>query len=38
MPTVEDVRDHIARVRDEAGYIVPTSVADEMAIIEKHLS
>jgi NAD(P)-dependent dehydrogenase (short-subunit alcohol dehydrogenase family) len=29
-PSAEDVRDHMDRVRDPKGYIIPDSVADEM--------
>ena len=29
--TLEDVRDHIGRIRDETGYSVPTGVADEIS-------
>lgn len=32
-PTVEDVHAHLAEIRNQDGYIVPTSIADEMAIV-----
>jgi NAD(P)-dependent dehydrogenase (short-subunit alcohol dehydrogenase family) len=31
--TVEDVRDHFAEIRDEAGYTVPTGPADELSLL-----
>ena len=33
----EDVRDHIDQIRDEAGYVVPGSAADEMVAAMKSL-
>jgi NAD(P)-dependent dehydrogenase (short-subunit alcohol dehydrogenase family) len=33
MATLEDVRDNIDQIRSEAGYIVPSSLADEMPLI-----
>lgn len=33
--TVEDIRDHFAEIRDEAGYTVPDSPADEFRFIFK---
>jgi NAD(P)-dependent dehydrogenase (short-subunit alcohol dehydrogenase family) len=38
VPTLEDVRDHIETIRDETGYTVPTSIADEMKIMSEVLS
>jgi NAD(P)-dependent dehydrogenase (short-subunit alcohol dehydrogenase family) len=32
-PSVEDVSDHLAEIRSEAGYIVPASLADEMPLV-----
>lgn len=37
-PSVEDVYRHLAQIREQDGYIVPFSVADEMAIVAKALS
>ena len=34
--TMEDVRDNFTQIRDEAGYIVPGSPADEFAALVKH--
>jgi NAD(P)-dependent dehydrogenase (short-subunit alcohol dehydrogenase family) len=31
--TIEDVRDHFDQIRDEKGYTVPSSVADESALL-----
>jgi hypothetical protein len=31
--TVEDVRDHFARIRDESGYTVPSGPADELQVL-----
>jgi hypothetical protein len=31
----EDLHDHLADIRAEAGYVVPGSLADELAILEK---
>lgn len=36
--TVEDVRDHLDQIRDETGYLVPTSSSDETAFLFKMLS
>jgi NAD(P)-dependent dehydrogenase (short-subunit alcohol dehydrogenase family) len=36
-PTLEDIRDHIDRIRNEDGYIVPSSIGDEMRIVAKAL-
>ncbi|MHB1534425.1 MAG: SDR family oxidoreductase [Acidimicrobiales bacterium] len=33
--TLEDVRDHFAQIRDESGYLVPASPADELAVLLK---
>jgi NAD(P)-dependent dehydrogenase (short-subunit alcohol dehydrogenase family) len=33
--TVEDVRDHLAEIRDETGYTVPSSPTDEFALLAK---
>jgi NAD(P)-dependent dehydrogenase (short-subunit alcohol dehydrogenase family) len=38
VPTIEDIRDHLGEIRDEDGYIVPASIADEMALVTKALS
>ncbi len=35
--TVEDVRDHLAEIRAEDGYIVPTSNSDEISLLLKQL-
>src|SRR3974390_1982609 len=35
--TVEDVRDHFAEIRAEAGYTVPSSPGDESAVVLKAL-
>jgi NAD(P)-dependent dehydrogenase (short-subunit alcohol dehydrogenase family) len=35
--TVEDVRDHLDQIRDETGYLVPASSADENAFLFKVL-
>jgi NAD(P)-dependent dehydrogenase (short-subunit alcohol dehydrogenase family) len=35
--TVEDVRDHLDEIRDETGYLVPTSANDETAFLFKVL-
>jgi hypothetical protein len=37
-PSIEDVRDHLAEIRAESGYIVPTTINDEMALLVKALS
>jgi NAD(P)-dependent dehydrogenase (short-subunit alcohol dehydrogenase family) len=34
--TMEDVRDNFEQIRDEKGYIVPGSPADELAALTKH--
>ena len=34
--TMEDVRDNFEQIRDESGYIVPNSPADEFAALVKH--
>jgi NAD(P)-dependent dehydrogenase (short-subunit alcohol dehydrogenase family) len=36
--TPEDVRDHIDVIREPEGYIVPTSIADEMKLVAEQLS
>jgi hypothetical protein len=36
--TVEDVRDNFAVIRDETGYTVPNSPADEFTVLVKHFS
>lgn len=36
-PSIEDVRDHIASIRAEDGYIVPTGINDELALLAKAL-
>jgi hypothetical protein len=36
--TPEDVRDNFDRVRDQTGYTVPSSVADEIAQLAQRLS
>jgi NAD(P)-dependent dehydrogenase (short-subunit alcohol dehydrogenase family) len=36
--TLEDVRDHFDQIRDEAGYTVPTGIADEFVELLKHFS
>src|SRR3954469_9099474 len=36
--TMEDVRDNFAQIRDEGGYIVPTSPGEEFAALTKHFS
>ena len=36
--TMEDVRDNFEQIRDEAGYVVPNSPADEFAQLVKHFS
>jgi NAD(P)-dependent dehydrogenase (short-subunit alcohol dehydrogenase family) len=33
--TVEDVRDHFGEIRDEAGYIVPSALSDELRVVLK---
>jgi len=35
--TVEDVRDHLAEIRAEDGYIVPASNSDELSLLVKQL-
>jgi len=35
--TVEDVRDHLAEIRAEDGYIVPSSNSDELSLLVKQL-
>ena len=35
--SVEDVRDHLAEIRAEEGYLVPTSNSDELALLAKQL-
>jgi len=35
--SAEDVRDHIGQIRDESGYVVPESAADEMVAAMKTL-
>jgi NAD(P)-dependent dehydrogenase (short-subunit alcohol dehydrogenase family) len=37
-PTVESVRDNLDRIRDQAGYSVPASVADEIARLVERLA
>jgi len=37
-PTVEDVRDHLDQIRDQAGYIVPVGVEEEMHLLLEQLS
>ena len=32
-PSAEEVRDHMDQIREPEGYIVPTSIADEMKVI-----
>jgi hypothetical protein len=34
--TMEDVRDNFEQIRDEKGYTVPGSPADELAALTKH--
>jgi NAD(P)-dependent dehydrogenase (short-subunit alcohol dehydrogenase family) len=36
--TLEDVRDHFEEIRDEKGYIVPRTPADEFAALMKHFA
>jgi len=36
--SAEDVRDNLEKIRDEKGYIVPDSIADEMKVILQSLS
>ena len=36
-PTLEDIRDHLAEIRAEDGYVVPTGINDEMALLTKAL-
>jgi len=36
--SLEDVRDHLAEITDEKGYIVPKSIGDEMRVLAKSLS
>src|SRR3954453_15896882 len=36
--TMEDVRDNFAQIRDEGGYIVPTSPGEEFAALTKHFA
>ena len=35
--TVEDVRDHVDEIRDEAGYTVPAGVVDEISFLARRL-
>jgi hypothetical protein len=35
--TVEDVRDHVDEIRDEAGYTVPAGVVDEISSLARRL-
>jgi NAD(P)-dependent dehydrogenase (short-subunit alcohol dehydrogenase family) len=35
--TLEDVRDHLGEITNEAGYIVPKSIGDEMRVLAKSL-
>jgi hypothetical protein len=35
--TPEDVRDHVGEIRDEAGYSVPSGVADELSALLERL-
>jgi hypothetical protein len=35
--TLEDVRDHVAEIRYETGYSVPTGVADEISSLVQRL-
>ena len=37
-PTLEDIRDHLDEIRAEDGYIVPTGINDEMALLMQALS
>ena len=37
VPTVEDVLDHIDQIEDREGYIVPTSIADELGTLTEVL-
>ena len=32
-PSAEEVRDHMDEIRKTEGYIIPTSIADEMRIV-----
>ena len=36
--TVEDVRDHLAEIRSEDGYVVGASNSDELALLIKQLA
>lgn len=36
-PTLEDIREHLGEIRNEDAYIVPASLADEMAVLAKAL-
>ena len=38
VPSVEDVADNIAKIEDQTGYIVPTSIADELGALLPVLS
>ena len=37
-PSVEDVREHIAEIRSEAGYAIPNSAQDELKLVLRALS
>ncbi|MDQ2649404.1 MAG: SDR family NAD(P)-dependent oxidoreductase [Actinomycetota bacterium] len=37
-PSIEDIRDHLGDIRAEDGYIVPTGINDEMALLMQALS
>lgn len=37
-PSVEDVRDHIDEIRNEQGYVVPSSAQDELRLVLKALA
>jgi len=37
VPTVEDIREHIEQIREPEGYVIPSSIADEMKAIAEAL-
>ena len=38
VPGAEEIADNLAAIRDQTGYIVPSSIADELMGLQKHLA